>query len=292
MTDRNRNALAALHYIAEFSAEAIALNPEAIRKRARAAVADAARSERVIAALQDALESTCLADSPCNGLVVDPESGGAVACAPELSCVPCMAREALKLAGASVRIETGRPLRRAVAAAVAESDAEAEARNAATDRVCYVCCARDPECDRCGGTGQVECSHSACRQNWLDTGERACVAAPLRCPPECEWPTSTWADAGAPCPAHGAETPADAWARAHGCGGGCAGWRPGESGIERCDTCARFPDDDAARAYVERAAEALAFFRPRCANCGETLPEGVEFGDRCNNCGAHYYGES
>ncbi len=28
------------------------------------------------------------------------------------------------------------------------------------------------------------------------------------------------------------------------------GWVPGEWGVERCDTCARFTDDDAAAAHV------------------------------------------
>jgi len=104
------------------------------------------------------------------------------------------------------------------------------------------------------------CGHSGCRQHWIDTGEGACVA--------------------------------DAWAREYGCGDDCAGWRPGERGIEACDVCGRFPDDAAALAYVERAAGALALFRPVCAACGEALPETIEFGDRCGHCSAPYRGES
>lgn len=30
------------------------------------------------------------------------------------------------------------------------------------------------------------------------------------------------------------------------------GWVPGSTGVERCDTCGRFKDDDAARDHVRR----------------------------------------
>ena len=38
------------------------------------------------------------------------------------------------------------------------------------------------------------------------------------------------------------------------CDGGCPGWgiNPEEGAVNRCDSCAAFPDDDAAAAYVLR----------------------------------------
>jgi len=41
------------------------------------------------------------------------------------------------------------------------------------------------------------------------------------------------------------------------CGECIDGWIPGEDGIERCDTCTRFEDDDAARAHVLDLARTL-----------------------------------
>jgi len=37
----------------------------------------------------------------------------------------------------------------------------------------------------------------------------------------------------------------------------CLGWVPGEDGIERCDSCAQFADDDEAREHVRRQLEQL-----------------------------------
>lgn len=46
--------------------------------------------------------------------------------------------------------------------------------------------------------------------------------------------------------------------RSAGCGACVDGWVPGDGGVERCDDCARFPDDDAAAAHVAEIVRTLA----------------------------------
>ena len=58
---------------------------------------------------------------------------------------------------------------------------------------------------------------------------------------------------------------ADAVAESEGGAPPCCidGWIPGDTGVERCDDCQRFPDDDAAREHVREAIRTLL------ANYGE-----------------------
>jgi hypothetical protein len=42
------------------------------------------------------------------------------------------------------------------------------------------------------------------------------------------------------------------------CGDCFDGWRPDDRGIQRCDTCARFPDDDTAAVYVAHVLRVFA----------------------------------
>lgn len=70
----------------------------------------------------------------------------------------------------------------------------------------------------------IRCGHSACRQNYIDTGEVECVVA----------------------------------RDANPCLECIDGWVPGENGVERCDTCKRFADDDAAADHVREILRTLA----------------------------------